>query len=122
MGGMNIAFIDTTRRRPRIVTPAISDTILDGVTRRSILALAPSLGLDVVERPVAIDEVGTFSEAFACGTAAVIVPIGRVRAAGGETLVGDGRPGHWTVRIRDTVADVQEGRSPDIFGWRLAVT
>jgi branched-chain amino acid aminotransferase len=121
MGGMNIAFVDTTHTRPRIVTPPIGDTILDGVTRRSILALAPLLGLDVVERPVAIDEISAFTEAFACGTAAVIVPIGRVRSGASETLVGDGRPGRWTMRIRDAVVDVQEGRSPDVFGWRLPV-
>jgi branched-chain amino acid aminotransferase len=121
MGGMNIAFVDTARTRPSIVTPPVSDTILDGVTRRSILALAPSLGLDVIERPIAIDEIGSFSEAFACGTAAVVVPIGRVRSATGETLVGDGRPGQWTARIREAVVDLQEGRGADVFGWRLPV-
>jgi branched-chain amino acid aminotransferase len=106
------------------VTPPTGNTVLDGVTRRSVLAVAPQLGLDVVERPVAVDELGPagrYTEAFACGTAAVIVPIGRVRSRFGEVTIGDGGPGRLTMRIRDHLVAIQEGRLPDPSGWLTRV-
>lgn len=124
MGGMNIAFVDTSGRRPVLVTPPVSDTILDGVTRASLLALAPRLGVDVQERRVAIDELGPggpFREAFACGTAAVIAPIGRVRSTAHDVVVGDGEAGPVTMRLREALVAIQEGRAADPFGWRLPV-
>jgi branched-chain amino acid aminotransferase len=124
MGGMNIAFVDARGERPCIVTPPIGDTILDGVTRRSILELAPRLGYDVVERPVSIEELGPsgpFSEAFACGTAAVIVPISRVHSHVGDVLVGDGQPGSVTMHLREALIAVQEGRARDHWGWLVHV-
>jgi branched-chain amino acid aminotransferase len=124
MGGMNIMFVDTSGARPVLVTPPVGDTILDGVTRASLLTLAPGLGIDVLERPVAIDELdapGPFREAFACGTAAVVAPIGRVRSTDREVVIGDGEPGPVTLRLRDALVAIQEGRAADPFGWRMPV-
>src|SRR5665811_1470476 len=78
-----------------IVTPELTGTILQGVTRSSILALAGDLGLTVKERRVSIDEwrdgaaSGEITEVFACGTAAVVTPVGRLAWHGGEVVVGD---------------------------------
>ena len=56
-------------------------------------------------------------EAFACGTAAVVAPIGHLRSARGEWTVGDGQPGPVTLELRDALVSIQEGRAPDLFGW-----
>jgi branched-chain amino acid aminotransferase len=123
MGGMNIVFVEDHGGSAVLVTPPVHDTILDGVTRRSILELAPRLDLGVVERPVSLDELtaGAFREAFACGTAAVIVPIGSVRSGSIEARVGDGAAGPMTMGIREALIAIQEGHAPDPFGWRHPV-
>jgi branched-chain amino acid aminotransferase len=123
MGGMNIVFVETGGTRPRLVTPPLTDTILDGVTRSSVIALAPQLGYDVTEAPVAIDDIarGRFGEAFACGTAAVVAPIGRVRGGFGDVVIGDGRAGPVATSVREAIVAVQEGRDDDPFGWLVPV-
>ncbi len=123
LGGMNLYFIyaDGT-----LVTPPTSGTILEGVTRSSILELAKELGLQPVERPITIDEwqsgvaSGEIREVFACGTAAVITPVGRLVWADGE--VGSSQSGEQTMRLRQQLIDVQYGRRPDSHDWmyRLA--
>jgi branched-chain amino acid aminotransferase len=121
LGGMNFVAVNGST----IVTPPAGDTILDGVTRKSLLTLAPTLGYETVERPIAIDELttpGAFTEAFACGTAAVIVPIGAVHTRDGVVPIADGEPGAITVRLREALLAVQEGRAEDQFGWRTPVT
>lgn len=126
MGGMNIFFVLRPRNggRPRLVTPPLSDTLLPGVTRDSLLRLAPSLGLDAEERPVSVRQwrelcaSATMTEAFACGTAAVVAPIGRVRGSGGKDwMVGDGEPGPITLRLREELLGIQHGRLPDPDSW-----
>ncbi len=120
LGGMNIFFgyDDGT-----LVTPPLTGTILPGITRDSVIALAPELGYSVVERPYAIDEwradaaSGRLREVFACGTAAVITPIGTVRSTDGEFAVGGGETGPMTQRLRTTLLDLQHGRVPDSRGW-----
>lgn len=124
LSGMNVVLVAEVEGRPALVTPPIGATILDGITRRSLLELAPHLGYHTVERPVAIDELcrtGAFLEAFACGTAAAVAPIGAVRSAGGDTVIGDGSPGAVTTQLRDALVAIQEGRSEDGFGWRVQV-
>ncbi len=120
LGGMNFVAIEATSDGPRLVTPPLSDTILDGVTRRSLLTLAGHLGLKTDERAVSLDDLanGAFVEAFACGTAAVVVPIGRVVTADAVIEIGDGGPGVTTLGLRAELVSLQEGRSPDPFGWR----
>jgi branched-chain amino acid aminotransferase len=114
------------RANGELVTPPTSGTILEGVTRMSILQLATELGLTPVERPLSIDEwrsgvaSGDIREVFACGTAAVVTPVGRLVWEGGE--IGDSTAGEMTMRIRDSLVGVQYGRKPDTHNWlhRLA--
>jgi len=81
------------------------------------------MGHKVVERPYSIDEwrtdaaSGELKEAFACGTAAVITPIGKVRSAGGEFTIADGGSGQVGVKLRDALLDIQHGRIEDRHGW-----
>src|SRR5690606_21740041 len=96
---------------------------LAGITRDSIMTLASAQGLTVVERPVSIDEwradaaSGKLREAFACGTAAVVTPIGTVRSADGEFVIADGAAGDVTTTLRQTLVDIQRGVAPDPYGW-----
>ncbi len=124
LGGMNIVlvFADGT-----LVTPPTSGTILDGITRSSILQVAPTLGLTPVERPVSLDEMaagiadGSITEAFACGTAAVITPIRSFqRAVGGPLVLAHGS-GEKTMAIRNLLLDIQYGRAADPYGWTVRV-
>jgi branched-chain amino acid aminotransferase len=120
LGGMNIFLVleDGT-----LVTPEVSGTILDGVTRDSLVTIARELGHNVEERKVDVDEWrkgaadGTVTEVFACGTAAVVTPIGALRWPGGEAVAGSGEPGAVTMRLRKALMDVQYGRVPDTHGW-----
>jgi branched-chain amino acid aminotransferase len=125
LGGMNIVFVQSHPGAPTLVAPPISDTILDGITRRSLLRLASHLRYQVVERPVSIDEAcrpGTFDEAFACGTAAGVAPIGVIRSTAGAWTIGNGQPGPVTARLRDALLAMQGGRAEDPYGWRTTVT
>lgn len=123
LGGMNLFLVREHAGRTTLVTPPLSDTILHGITRDSILTLAADLGAHVEERPVSLDEWrtgsqdGSVTEAFACGTAAVVTPIGTVRSTNGEFVVGDGRPGPWSTRLRAELLGIQEGTAPDRHGW-----
>jgi branched-chain amino acid aminotransferase len=125
LGGMNIFFV---HRDGRLVTPELTGSILEGVTRSSILALAEEEGLDCEERKVSIDEwrdgvaSGQITEVFACGTAAVITPVAQLVWDGGSVGDPDGPAGALTMRIRQALVDIQYGRTPDTHGWlrRLA--
>jgi branched-chain amino acid aminotransferase len=120
LGGMNIVFVMDDGS---LVTPPLTGTILPGITRDSILKLAGRAGRRVEERPVSFEEwrtgaaSGRIREAFACGTAAVITPIGSVRFPEGEFTVADGGPGEVTMGLRQELVDIQRGRADDEFGW-----
>ncbi|AYY12507.1 branched-chain amino acid aminotransferase [Actinobacteria bacterium YIM 96077] len=119
LGGMNLYFV---RSDGSVTTPELTGTILEGITRDSILTLAADLGHKVEERPVSIDEwrdgvaSGEITEVFACGTAAAITPLGRLAWDGGELSMGE-RPGPVTQALREALLDVQYGRAPDRHGW-----
>ncbi|MCW2544316.1 MAG: branched-chain amino acid aminotransferase [Frankiales bacterium] len=125
LGGMNIFLVldDGT-----LVTPEISGTILEGITRDSIVTIARELGHAVEERKVDVDEWrkgaadGHVVEVFACGTAAVITPIGALRWPDGEAVAGDGQPGEVTMKLRKALMDIQYGRAEDTHGWMKPVT
>ena len=129
LGGMNLFFV---QGNGTVVTPELTGTILEGVTRSSILELAGDLGLKVDERRISVDEwrdgaaSGEITEVFACGTAAVVTPVGRLAWQGGEVTIGDhsidGGVGSVTGTIRQTLLDLQYGRTTDSRGWltRLA--
>jgi branched-chain amino acid aminotransferase len=120
LGGMNVFLVYADGR---LVTPELSGSILEGVTRSSILQLARDRGMRVEERKVSIDEwksgvaSGDITEAFACGTAAVVTPIGELK--GRDFSVGDinAPAGEVTLSIRDELTGIQYGRIPDRHGW-----
>ncbi|NED97959.1 branched-chain amino acid aminotransferase [Phytoactinopolyspora alkaliphila] len=119
LGGMNLYFV---RADGSITTPSLTGTILEGVTRDSIITLAGDLHHKVEERPVSIDEwrdgvaSGEITEVFACGTAAVVTPLGRLAWNGGELHMGD-EPGPVTQEIRTALLDLQYGRAEDKHAW-----
>ena len=126
LGGMNLFFVTDDGR---LVTPELTGTILEGVTRGSILELAKDLGLEPEERRVEIEEWkagvrdGSIREVFACGTAAVVTPVGELRWDGGSAPSTAGEEGGEITRsIRRSLLDVQYGRAEDTRGWltRLA--
>jgi branched-chain amino acid aminotransferase len=123
MGGMNLYFVHGSGRSARIVTPALTGTLLPGVTRDSLLALAGDLGYTAEEGKISTDEwregnaSGAITEVFACGTAAVITPVGAVDSANGGWTVGDGTPGPVTMQLREHLLGIQTGQKPDPHGW-----
>ncbi len=120
LGGMNIFFVfaDGTLR-----TPPLTGTILPGITRDSILTLARDEGLTVAEEPYAIEDwradaqSGKLTESFACGTAAVVTPIGKVAGPGYDFTIGSGATGQTTARFLDRLTAIQRGRAADPHGW-----
>ncbi len=124
VGAMNIAFVyDGTHIR----TPALSGSILHGVTRDSILRLAPDLGYTVAEERIAIDDIlrdarsGRLTEAFGMGTGAVIAPVGRLGYREEEVAINQGRPGPVAQRLFDELTGLQYGERPDPYGWTRSV-
>jgi branched-chain amino acid aminotransferase len=124
MGGMNLYFVFADGR---LVTPALTGTLLPGVTRDSILALGADMGLDVEERLISTEEWeagcadGAISEVFACGTAAVVTPVGSVKHARGSFDVADGEPGAVTMKVREALLGIQHGTAPDPHGWMRTI-
>lgn len=123
LGGMNVFFVMSNGV---LVTPPLG-TILPGITRDSVMRLAGSAGYKVEERPYSVDEwradaaSGRLSEAFACGTAAALAPIGTVRHASGEFSIGDGHCGPVTAQLRDILIAIQRRDASDPHGWRHPV-
>ncbi|MFI5712284.1 branched-chain amino acid aminotransferase [Kribbella sp. NPDC051620] len=128
-GSMNLFFVYSDGR---IATPELSGSILEGVTRASVLQMAADLGHKVEERRISADDwrdgvrSGEITEVFASGTAAVITPIGRLAWEGGEVTIGDHSVDHGvgpvTATLRKSLLDLQHGSSPDPHNWltRLA--
>jgi branched-chain amino acid aminotransferase len=123
MGGMNLFFVLGSGGTARLVTPELSGSLLPGITRDSLLQLAIDAGFSVEERKIDIDEwqkkaaVGEITEVFACGTAAVITPVARVKYGDAEFTVADGAPGEVTMALRDTLTGIQRGTFADTHGW-----
>ncbi|MFO7193929.1 MULTISPECIES: branched-chain amino acid aminotransferase [Thermocrispum] len=124
LGGMNLFFVFGSGENAHLVTPELNGNLLAGVTRDSILTLARDFGYSVEERRVSAEEweksalSGELTEVFACGTAAVITPVGSVKHAGGEFTVADGGAGEITMRLREELVGIQYGTRPDKHGWR----
>ncbi|MBB4891119.1 branched-chain amino acid aminotransferase [Streptomyces olivoverticillatus] len=119
MGGMNLYFV----YGDKIVTPELTGSLLAGVTRDSLLTVAKDLGLQSEEGRISTDqwkrdtENGTLTEVFACGTAAVITPVGSVKSEGGAWTQADGNPGEVTMKLRKALLDIQTGAAEDVHGW-----
>lgn len=123
LGGMNLFFVFGSGSDAHVVTPTLSGSILPGVTRDSLLTLAKDFGYSVEERRISAEEweksalAGELTEVFACGTAAVITPVGRVKHAGGEFHIGGGEPGKLTMQLREELTGIQSGLRPDTHQW-----
>lgn len=121
LGGMNIVLV---YRDGTLVTPQ-SKSILPGITRDSVLQLAEDRGHCIERRQVSMTEWregvadGSIVEAFACGTAAVITPIGMISARDFTLGAPDAEPGELTMSLRQELTDIQYGRRPDPHGWML---
>ena len=128
MGGMNLYFVKGKGADATIFTPKLTGTLLAGITRDSILTVAKDLGYKVVEGMISTDEwrdgiaSGEITEIFACGTAAVVSPVGAAKSAQGPWVTGDGNPGPITMQIRETLLGIQHGTIADTHGWNKRVS
>ncbi len=122
LGGMNLFFVFDDGS---VVTPPLGGTILPGVTRDSLITLLRDEGLTIREERYAIDqwradaESGRLVETMACGTAAVVTPVGKVASPDSEFAIGSGGPGQLTQKLRDKLTGIQRGTAPDSHGWVL---
>ncbi|MDN6439731.1 MAG: branched-chain amino acid aminotransferase [Corynebacterium nuruki] len=127
MGGMNLAFIFGTGEDAELITPALSGSLLAGVTRDSLLAVAADEGLKVSEKRFSVQDwkdaaaSGAMSEAFACGTAAVITPVGTVKDKSGEFQVNGGKAGEITMKLREHLTGIQRGTVADTHHWNYTL-
>ena len=123
VGAMNIFFVIDGE----LVTPELSGSILDGITRKSVIQAARAKGLTVSERRISVDEIrdaaksGRLNEAFGSGTAAVISPVGLIRIDGEDFTIGGGKVGAIAGDMFDTITGIQYGRKEDVHGWIQAV-
>jgi branched-chain amino acid aminotransferase len=119
VGTMNVCFLIGNS----LVTPPLTDSILAGVTRDSVLTLAKDLGLTVEERPISIKEIkaahqsGTLKEIFGTGTAAVISPVGELAFVGEKLSINGGKPGPMAEKLYAEVGAIQRGAKPDKYNW-----
>jgi branched-chain amino acid aminotransferase len=123
MGGMNLCFVFGKGPKAKLMTPALTGTLLPGITRDALLTLGRDLGYATEEGRISTEEWrdgcagGMLTEVFACGTAAVITPVGAVKSARGAWTIGDGKPGELTMRLRQALVDIQRGAAADPHGW-----
>ncbi|KPP86927.1 branched-chain amino acid aminotransferase [Erythrobacter sp. HL-111] len=120
LGGMNLFFV---RADGSVITPPLTGTILPGITRDSLIAMLRAEGLDVREEPYSLEqwrseaESGALTETMACGTAAVVTPVGTVASPEGEFTIGAGGTGQLTAKMREQLVGIQRGTAPDPHGW-----
>ena len=120
LGGMNLFFVFADGS---LATPPLSGTILPGITRDSLIRLAREEGLDVREERYSLAQwradaaSGRLVEVFACGTAAVVTPVGKVAGADGEFTIGSGGPGQLTGKLKARLTAIQRGEEADHHGW-----
>ncbi|NJH85299.1 branched-chain amino acid aminotransferase [Staphylococcus agnetis] len=123
VGSMNIFFVIDGK----VVTPELNGSILPGITRKTVLELAKSLGYEVEERRVAIDELyqyhkeGRLQEVFGTGTAAVISPVGELLFKDEKIVINDNQTGPITQKLYDHYTGIQSGKLEDPYGWRVVV-
>ncbi len=119
VGSMNICFLYDGK----VVTSPLKGTILDGITRRSVLTLIRELGLEIEERALSVDEIiegaatGRLKEAFGTGTAAVVSPVGQFTYRDQTVTVGDGNTGELTMKLYQTLTGIQYGKIADRHNW-----
>jgi branched-chain amino acid aminotransferase len=117
---MNLVVVDADGT---VRTPNLTGTILEGGTRDSLLTLLADSGREVRQEPIALADLladirsGSVAEVFACGTAAVVTPVGRLAGEDFDVTVADGRPGPVTTNLHAHLTDIQFGRREDAHGW-----
>jgi branched-chain amino acid aminotransferase len=120
LGGMNVFAV---RSDGSVLTPRLTGTILEGVTRSSVMTLLKESGREVEERDITLDELragiesGEIAEVFACGTAAVVTPLGSLKSPDFDVTVGTGEAGPVTMSVRERLTDIYYGRADDSHGW-----
>ena len=127
MGGMNLFFVYKDGEKITVVTPELTGTLLPGITRRSLLEMAKDLGYATQERKLSVqqwrDDIasGRMTEVFACGTAAVITPVGVAKANGFEMTINNNENGAVTLALREALLGLQHGTAPDTHHWMHTV-
>ncbi|MEV0781236.1 branched-chain amino acid aminotransferase [Streptomyces sp. NPDC050428] len=123
MGGMNLFFVRGSGPSADVVSPPLTGTLLPGVTRDSLLTLLAGSGHTVREERISVEqwraesEAGVITETFACGTAALVTPVGEVRDGGEGWLIGGAKPGPVTLALREALTDLHHGHAADPHGW-----
>jgi branched-chain amino acid aminotransferase len=124
LGGMNLFLV---RKDGSLLTPSLTGSILEGVTRDSLIQLAQDQGRVVEQRKITLEEVrsgmanGDITEAFACGTAAVITPICAIKGNGFIAGSDEAPAGELTMQLRKSLTDIQYGRAPDPHQWLMQI-
>jgi branched-chain amino acid aminotransferase len=120
---MNVMFVIDGK----LITPKLSSALLDGVTRDSILTLAPTLGMEVEQRKISVHEIelafgnGTLTEAFGTGTAAVVSPIATINIQGIDYNLPPTGPDSFQARVKTKLDNIRLGHEPDEFGWNYII-
>ncbi|MBS4194273.1 branched-chain amino acid aminotransferase [Lederbergia citri] len=123
VGSMNVFF----KIKGEVITPELNGSILEGITRKSVLELLHFWNIPVVERKISIDEIfqayhaSELEEAFGTGTAAVISPIGELSWQGEKIIINEAKTGELSKKIYDSLTSIQTGSVEDPFGWRVEV-
>lgn len=123
VGAMNVMF----KINDVVVTPELTGSILPGITRKSCIQILQDKGIKVEERLISIDELaqavktGTLQEAWGCGTAAVVSPIGELRYMDSDYVINGGKIGSVTQMLYDTLTGIQWGNIPDPYNWTVKV-
>ncbi len=128
MGGMNLYFVLGSGDSARLVTPRLTGSLLPGITRDSLLTVAVDHGIRADEEPISVGDwrdgcaSGEITEVFACGTAAVITPVGQVKSRqSGAWAISGGQTGPVTMQLRQALLDIQTGAAPDHHNWMHAI-
>jgi len=124
LGGMNVFVV---RADGSVETPRLNGNILEGITRSSVITQLEDEGRKVLEKDITLDEIragvdsGDIVEVFACGTAAVVTPVGRLASPDFDLTINGGVAGEVTLAIRKSLTDIQYGRAADPYGWMRRV-
>jgi branched-chain amino acid aminotransferase len=111
-----------------LITPPLTGSILSGITRNSVIQIAKSWGIKVLEKAISMDEIldahktGLLKEVFASGTAAIVSPVGQFYFRDGEHIINDGKVGPLTERLYNEILQIQYGEKEDSFGWRVKIS
>ncbi len=123
VGAMNIFFV----LKDKVITPMINGSILEGITRKSVIELLRHEGMEVCEERISIDDIvdyykkGELLEIFGTGTAAVISPVGNLLYDKCEMIINDGKIGEISLHVYETLTNLQFGKSKDDFNWRVEI-